>query len=66
MKEQFTKRIENGFELSERFLGMYPEIEKRDEAWMYNIQCLLGLRRQEEANAEIEAFLKAFPKSNTP
>ena len=66
MKEQFTKRIENGFELSERFLGMYPESEKRDEAWMYNIQCLLGLRRQEEANAEIDAFLKAFPKSNTP
>ena len=63
MMEQFTIRIENGFELSEQFLGMYPESEKRDEAWMYKIHCLLGLQRQEEANAEIEAFLKAFPKS---
>ena len=63
MMEQFTKRIENGFELSEQFLGMYPESDKRDEAWMYKIQCHLGLQRQEEANAEIEAFLKTFPKS---
>ena len=63
MMEQFTRRIENGFELSQQFLGMYPDSKKRDEAWMYNIQCLLGLRRQEEANAEIEAFLKAFPDS---
>ena len=63
MMGQFTQRIENGFELSEQFFGMYPDSEKRDEAWMYKIQCLLGLRRQEEANAEIEAFLKAFPKS---
>ena len=62
--EQFSKRINKGFELSEQFLGMYPESEKRDEAWMYKIQCLLGLQRQEEANAEIEAFLKAFPESN--
>ena len=64
MMEQFTKRIEDAFELSEQFLGMYPESEKRDEAWMYKIQCLLGLQRQAEANAEIEAFLKAFPASN--
>ena len=64
MMEQFTKRIEDAFELSEQFLGMYPESEKRDEAWMYKIQCLLGLQRQDEANAEIEAFLKAFPASN--
>ncbi len=64
MMEQFSKRINKGFELSEQFLGMYPESEKRDEAWMYKIQCLLGLQRQEEANAEIEAFLKAFPESN--
>ncbi len=63
MMEQFTKQIENVLELSEQFLGMYPESEKRDEAWMYKIQCLLGLRRLEEANAEIEAFLKTFPKS---
>ena len=63
MMAQFMERIENGLELSERFLSMYPESEKRDEAWMYKIQCLLGLRKQAEANAEIEAFLKAFPKS---
>ena len=63
MMELFTKRLENGLELSERFLSMYPESEKRDEAWMYKIGCLLGLRKQEEANAEIETFLKAFPKS---
>ena len=63
MMEQFMKRIENTLKLSEQFLGMYPESEKRDEAWMYKIQCLLGLRKQEQANAEIEAFLKAFPKS---
>ena len=60
---QFAKRIKNGFKLSERFLGTYPESDKRDEVWMYNIRFLLGLRRQEEANTEIEAFLKAFPKS---
>ena len=63
MMEQFTKRIENALELSERFLGAYPDSKKRDEAWMYKIQCLLGLRRQEEANAEMEAFLKMFPNS---
>jgi beta-lactamase regulating signal transducer with metallopeptidase domain/thiol-disulfide isomerase/thioredoxin len=63
MMELFTKHLENGFELSERFLSMYPESKKRDEAWMYKIGFLLGLRKQEKANAEIEAFLKAFPKS---
>ena len=42
---------------------MYPESAKRDEAWMYKIGFLLGLRREAESNAEIEAFLKAFPKS---
>ena len=63
MMEQMTKRIETGLTLSERFLSMYPESKKRDEAWMYKIGFLLGLRKQEEANAEIEAFLKTFPKS---
>ncbi len=63
MMEQLMKRLETGLELSERFLRMYPESAKRDEAWRYKIGCLLGLRREEEANAEIEAFLKAFPKS---
>ena len=63
MMEQFTKRIENALELSEQFLGMYPGSEKRDEVWMYKIQCLLGLRRQDEANAEMGAFLKVFPNS---
>ena len=63
MMEQFTKRIENAFELSEQFLGAYPDSKKRDEVWMYKIQCLLGLDRHGEANAEMEAFLKVFPKS---
>ena len=63
MMEQVTKRLEDGLELSERFLRMYPESKKRDEAWMYKIGCLWGSRREAEANAEIEAFLKAFPKS---
>ena len=60
---QFAKRIKNGFKLTERFLGMYPDSDKHDEVRMYNIRFLLGLRRQEEANTEIEAFLKVFPKS---
>ena len=60
---QFAKRIKNGFKLSERFLGTYPESDERDEVWMYNIRFLLGLGRQEVASTEIEAFLKAFPKS---
>ena len=63
MMELSTKHLENGLELSERFLSMYPESKKRDEAWMYKIGFLLGLRREAEVNAEIEAFLKAFPKS---
>ncbi len=63
MMEQFTQQREKGFELSKRFLSMYPESDKRDEAWMYKIQGLLGLRRQEEAKTELDAFLKAFPKS---
>ena len=60
---QFAKRIRNGFKLTERFLGAYPESDERDEVWMYNIRFLLGLGRQEVASTEIEAFLKAFPKS---
>ena len=63
MMEQLTKLREKGFELSERFLSTYPESEKRDEAWRYKIKCLLALRRQDEANAEMDTFLKAFPKS---
>lgn len=63
MMEQMTKRIENGLELSERFISMYPDSDKRDEAWRYKINCLLALRRQDEANAQMDAFLKAFPKS---
>ena len=63
MTEQLTIQREKGFELSERYLSTYPESEKRDEAWRYKIKCLLGLRRQEEAKIEMEAFLKAFPKS---
>lgn len=63
MMEQFTNQREKGLELSERFLSTYPESEKRDEAWRHKINCLLALRRQEEANIEMDAFLKAFPKS---
>ncbi len=63
MMEQLTKRREKGFELSERFLRTYPESDKRDEAWMYKIQGLSRLRRQEEAKTEIEIFLKTFPES---
>ena len=63
MMGRFTKRIKTGFKLSEQFLGMYPESARRDEVRMYRIRFLLGLRRQEEANAEIEAFLTTFPKS---
>lgn len=63
MMEQMTKRIENALELSERFLSTYPESEKRDEAWRYKINSLLALRRQEEANIEMDTFLQAFPKS---
>ena len=63
MMEQITTQRETGFELSERFLRTYPESDKRDEAWMYKIQGLLGLRRQEEAKTEIEIFLKTFPES---
>ena len=63
MMEQMTKRIENALELSERFLSTYPESEKRDEAWRYKINSLLALRRQEEANSEMDTFLQAFPKS---
>ncbi|MDE0184791.1 MAG: redoxin domain-containing protein [Candidatus Poribacteria bacterium] len=64
MMEQMTKRIENGLELSERFISTYPESEKRDEAWRHKIMCLLALRRADEANAEMGAFLKVFPESN--
>ena len=63
MMELFTKRLETGLELSERFLSMYPDSAKRDEAWMYKIGFLSGLRREAEINTEIEMFLKAFPKS---
>ncbi len=63
MMGRFTKRIKTGFKLSEQFLGMYPESARRDEVRMYRIRFLLGLRRQEEADAEIEAFLRKFPKS---
>ena len=63
MMEQFTKRIENAYELSEQFLGAYPDSKKRDEVWVYKIQCLLVIGGQAEANAEMEAFLKVFPKS---
>ena len=63
MTEQLTKQREKGFELSELFLSTYPESDKCDEAWRYKIKCLLALRRQEEAKTEMDAFLKAFPKS---
>ena len=63
MMEQFTKRIENAFDLSEQFLGAFPDSKKRDEVWIYRIRCLLVLGRQDEANAEMEAFLKMFPNS---
>ena len=63
MTEQLTKQREKGFELSERFLSTYPESEKRDEAWRHKIMCLFALHREDEANVEMGAFLKAFPKS---
>ncbi len=64
MTDQVTKRREKGLELSERFISTYPESEKRDEAWRHKIMCLLALRRADEANAEMGAFLKVFPESN--
>ena len=60
---QPTNRIKYGLELSEQFLSMYPESKVRDEARRYKILCLLGLHKHRQANAEIEAFLTAFPKS---
>ena len=63
MMEQFTKRIENAFDLSEQFLGAFPDSKKRDEVWIYRIRCLVVLGRQDEASAEMEAFLKVFPNS---
>ena len=63
MMKLFTKKRENVLELCEQFLGMYPDSNKRDEAWRYKIQCLLKLRRLEHANSEIEAFLETYPNS---
>ena len=64
MTDQVTKQREKGLELSERFLSTYPESEMRDEAWRHKIMCLLALRRTDEANAEMGAYLKVYPESN--
>ena len=63
MIEQFTKRIKFGLELTEKFFSIYPESKQLDEAWRHRIVCQLRLHKKRQANAEIEAFLKAFPKS---
>ena len=60
---EIMKRVENGLELSDRFISIYPDNAKLDEAWRYKIKCLLALRRLEEANAEMRTFLETFPKS---
>ena len=60
---EIMKRVENGLELSDRFISIYPDNAKLDEAWRYKINCLLALRRLEEANAEMRTFLETFPKS---
>ena len=58
-----SNRIKYGLELSEQFLGMYPESKMRDEARRYQILFLLGLGNHGRADSEIDSYLVAFPKS---
>lgn len=63
MMEQFTTRFKFGLELTEKFFSIYPDSKQLDEAWKHRIVCQLRLNKNKQANAEIEAFLKAFAKS---
>lgn len=63
IENQPTNRIKYGLELTEKFFSIYPESKQLDEAWRHRIVCQLRLHKKRQANAEIKAFLKAFPKS---
>ena len=63
MMEQFTARIKFGLELTEKFFNIYPDSKQLDEAWKHRIVCQLRLHKNKQADAEMEAFLKAFAKS---
>ena len=63
MMEPFMARIKFGLELTEKFFSIYPDSKQLDEAWKHRIVCQLRLHKNKQANAEIEAFLKAFAKS---